>query len=526
MKNLALLRIQKMKPYKPPLDGRSAYRGMLLDFNERTKPPQSGVVRALEKFINGQKLQIYPEYFDLEKRISTYAGVRPDQVMITNGSDQGIDIIFRTFTETGDAVIIPSPSFAMFYQCARVIGNTVICPLYGKNDLSFPLDEVLRAIDDTVKLVVVCNPNNPTGTAVSIADIKKIALKAKNAIVYIDEAYFEFSKITAVSLLETCPNIIITRTFSKAFGLASLRIGYVIARKEYIAEMVKVRGPYDVNMAAYYAACAALADTKPMERYADDVMLSAKPFVENFFSENAIPYFSSRSNFVLFRPDNPEDTMSILARGGALVRPQNKRNIENTLRVSIGTTQQMKKFVKIYTRAVLKNSKRKYAFLDRDGTLVFEPQNTYQVDSLKKLKILDGVVMGLQELKKRGYSLIMISNQDRLGTAAFPRKSFNAPQKKMLRILRDNGIRFDRIFICPHVPSEKCRCRKPKAGLVDGFLQTANIDMDASFVCGDRNSDRKFAKNIGARFFSMKTNGNFYQAIKPLLTNPLPTKLL
>src|SRR3989338_6789083 len=149
-----------------------------------------------------------------------------------------------------------------------------------------------------------------------------------------------------------------------------------------------------------------------------------KQLVEKFFAQNRIPYFISRSNFVLFRPNNPEKTMLLLEKNGALVRPQNKQTIENTLRVSIGTTKQMKKFIEIYKNNILKNSKRRYAFLDRDGTLIFEPQDTYQVDSVKKLKILDGVIDGLQELKSRGYSLIMISNQDGLGTSSFPQENF------------------------------------------------------------------------------------------------------
>jgi len=521
MKNLALTRVQKMKPYKPPLDGRSAYDGMLLDFNERAIPPQNKVVRALEKFAKSQKLQVYPEYFDLEKKIADYAGVNANQVMITNGSDQGIDIIFRTFTEKGDKAIIPSPSFTMFFQCAKIVGNEIVGPLYKKDNLAFPFNGALDAIDKRTKLIVICNPNNPTGTAVSIDDIGKIASKAKKAIVYVDEAYFEFSKITAIPLIKKYPNIIVTRTFSKAFGLASLRIGYVVANTEYIAEMLKVRGPYDVNMAAYWAACAALEDRKSMENYVADVMKSAKPLVEKFFSENGVPYFSSRSNFILFQPENPEGVIRQLAKNGALVRPQNKENIENTLRVSIGTTKQMKRFIEIYKKNVLKNSKKKYAFLDRDGTLIFEPQDTYQIDSLAKLKILDGVIVGLKKLKSMKYSLVIISNQDGLGTPSFPQENFKAPQEKMLKIFRDNRIDFDEIFICPHLPNEACNCRKPKTGLVEDFLATANIDKTASFVCGDRNSDRQFAKNAGIKFIPMETNGNFYKSIKPFLTKTI-----
>ncbi|MBU4481343.1 histidinol-phosphate transaminase, partial [Patescibacteria group bacterium] len=333
---------------------RSEYDGMLLDFNERTQPPNRKASQVLEKFVKGKKLQAYPEYFDLEEKIAKYAGVSPEQVLVTNGSNQGIDIIFQTFTEKGDKVIIPGPSFTMFEQRAQVAGNKIIRPLYKKSGLSFPLEGVLDSIDEQVKLLVVCNPNNPTGTAVSLQDIERIARKAKKAIVYVDEAYFEFSKITAIPLLKKYPNIIITRTFSKAFGLASLRIGYVIAAKEYVAEMLKVRGPYDVNMAAYYLASAALQDKRALKKYVEEVMEKAKPLVEKFFTENNILFEPSAANFILFRPANAQRVWTLLAENGVLARPQNKKNIRGTLRLTIGTVKQMKKFLKIYQTKIIR----------------------------------------------------------------------------------------------------------------------------------------------------------------------------
>ncbi len=510
-----------MKPYNPPLKGRRAFSGMLLDFNERTKPLSDKIVRALERFVKNQKLQVYPEYFDLEKKIANYAGVKTNQVMITNGSDQGIDLIFRTFTEKGDKVIIPKPSFSRFFQCAKIIGNKVFSPSYKKDNFAFPLKEVLDLIDKKTKLIVICNPNNPTGTIVPISFIEKIAKKAKRKIVYIDEAYFEFSGISAVSLFKKYSNIIITRTFSKAFGLASLRIGYVIAKAEYIKEMLKVRGPYDVNMMAYFGASVALENIEDMKNYVKEVMEKAKPLIEKFFNENNVEYFPSSANFILFRPDNPQKVAKLLAKNGILIRPQNQPNIQNTLRLTIGQVEEMEKFIDVYKKVVLKNKKKKYAFLDRDGTLIKEPQDTFQVDSLNKLKILDGVIKGLQELKKKGYLLIMVSNQDGLGSPSFPKEKFEKVQEKMLKIFRQKGITFEKIFICPHLPDEKCNCRKPKTGLVEEFLKVANIDKSASFVCGDRESDREFAKNIGLPFIKMKTNGNFYRTIKPILTKKI-----
>lgn len=511
MKNLSLQRIQEMSSYNPPLAGRRSFSGVLLDFNERTLSPSSKVQKAIQNLLRTNTLQVYPEYGELEEKLARYVVVDEDQILVTNGSDQAIDLIFRTFTGVDEKVIIPTPSFTMFYQSAQIVGNKILRPLYVKKNLSFPLEEVLGMINESVKLIVVCNPNNPTGTPVSIKDIQKIAQKASNSIVLVDEAYFEFSGLTAVPLIKKYSNIIVTRTFSKAFGLPSLRVGYIVASKVYIQELLKVRGPYDVNMVAYTAALAAIDDLKGMQEYVSEVMTQAKPMVEEFFTKNKITYYPSSANFILFKPDN-DQAEQLLKENGILVRPQNKNNIENTFRLSIGTVAQMKQFIKVYQNVVL--NKSKYAFLDRDGTLIFEPQDTFQIDSLEKLKILDGVIEGLRELKNRSYELIMITNQDGLGTSSFPKTDFEAPQDKMLSIFRGKGIQFKEIFICPHLPSENCDCRKPKMGLVKKFLAVSKMDKDSSFVCGDRSTDKLFAKNIGLKFISMQTNKDFYKALK------------
>lgn len=154
---------------------------------------------------------------------------------------------------------------------------------------------------------------------------------------------------------------------------------------------------------------------------------------------------------------------------------------------------------------------KKYAFLDRDGTLIFEPTETYQVDTIAQLKILEGVMEGLKLLIKQGYTLMMITNQDGLGSASYSLSSFEEIQDALLRTFKQNGIIFQKIFICPHLPSKNCDCRKPKLGLVE---KIADIDKETSFVCGDRNSDRQFAKNLGIRFIPIQTNGNIFNALK------------
>ncbi len=217
--------IKKMKVYNPPLEGRSNGDYLLLDFNERTIPPSPKVTEALKKFVDSGRLQVYPEYSDLEEKIAQYAGVAGSQAIAVNGADQGIDVICRAHLSEGDKVIIPSPGFAMHYQSVELQGAEVLEPSYDAGDGSFPLEETLNLIaeEQGIRLLILCNPNNPLGTAIAIEDVEKIlsAAKEKEIAVLHDEAYFEFSGITAKDLLEKYDNLYIIRTFSKTFGLVA-----------------------------------------------------------------------------------------------------------------------------------------------------------------------------------------------------------------------------------------------------------------------------------------------------------------
>jgi imidazoleglycerol-phosphate dehydratase/histidinol-phosphatase len=141
---------------------------------------------------------------------------------------------------------------------------------------------------------------------------------------------------------------------------------------------------------------------------------------------------------------------------------------------------------------------KKVLFLDRDGTLIVEPPDE-QVDSLEKLEFLPGVFQGLRKLRDAGYEFVMVTNQDRLGTPAFPFEAFEKPQRKMLKMLAGEGIHFAEIFICPHLPEDNCKCRKPNPGLLNEYLHNNAIDKSTSFVVGDRETDVQLAKNIGCR---------------------------
>lgn len=152
--------------------------------------------------------------------------------------------------------------------------------------------------------------------------------------------------------------------------------------------------------------------------------------------------------------------------------------------------------------------KLKVAFIDRDGTLIYEPQDTFQV-APGGLKILPGTIESLRRIQSDGYKLVMITNQDGLGTKANPQKDFDIVQNELFKNLGEHGIEFYKIFICPHLPEENCSCRKPKIELVQKFLKDEPIDREKSFVVGDRQSDVDFATNIGVRSYRMESNGTF-----------------
>ena len=347
-------RIKKISHYTPPLEGRSERDYLLLDFNERTIPPSPKVKKALKRFIDSDRLQVYPEYGDLEEKIAQYAGVNSEEVMVTNGGDQGIDIICRAFLNEGDKVIIPFPEFAMHYQSAGVQGAEILEPRYKKEG-KLPLDEILELMNDReVKLIIFSNPNNPTGIFTPVEDVERILKKAKERDIALlhDEAYFEFSGITAKDLIENYDNLYIIRTFAKAFGLVASRAGYVISKEENIQELKKIRGPYDVNMFAKTAILAALEDKKYMEDYVREVMEKSKPKLESFFREKEIFFYPSKANFLLLKISHPDKIIEDLKSKGILVRPKSAPDGQKAIRVSIGSLKDTEKFISVFDKSL------------------------------------------------------------------------------------------------------------------------------------------------------------------------------
>lgn len=358
-KEIFLSQIRNMMPYNPPLEGRTGGDFLLLDFNERTTSPHPLVLDAIREEVEAGRFQIYPEYGNLDEVLGNYMGVNSDQVIPTNGSDQAIDIVYRAVVDKNDKVILPSPTFAMLEQSAHVEGADIISPRYSGPDLNFPFEGVMRRIRSDIKLVVICNPNNPTGTVVPREQSEAIIKKAKDvgAAVMIDEAYHEFApEHTVIDLLDEYDNLFVTRSFSKTMGIARLRAGCVVSQKQNIAELRKIRGPYDVNIMAAQA-MKALRHPEVVEdikAYVAEVMNVSKPILETFYDEHGVKYFPSGAGFHLLETPGLSDFLRSRDGLQILVRPRS--DPPGTVRVSIGTKGDTEKYIEAFEE-FLKQSK-------------------------------------------------------------------------------------------------------------------------------------------------------------------------
>ncbi len=341
--------IAAMAPYQPPWSNidRSGY--LRMDLNENTMDPPLHVREALKNYIDQNRIQMYPEYELFLSKASAYAKVDTDQIMLSNGSDQGIEILMRAFLEPGDTMVIARPEFPIFTQVAGVLNAKIREVPFGA-DMAFPFDLFQSAITEDTSLIVIINPNNPTGTPVDLNQIEAILANNPETPVIVDEAYYEYTGITTIGFLEKYPNLIITRTFSKAFAMAGLRLGYLMAHPEIIKQMYKIRGPFDVNSCAMVAAEVQIDHPENWMAYVRETINVSKPFLENFFKENNVKFFPGAAHFMLVKPDNRDKAVEYLKQNNILVRPMYAPLISDTFRMNVGTLEQTRVFTKVYEK--------------------------------------------------------------------------------------------------------------------------------------------------------------------------------
>ncbi len=331
-----------MAPYSPPSAGRMGK--LRLDFNENTLGCSPRVLECLKQTLDPEHLAVYPEYTRARPALAEYFRVAPEQLLLTNGTDEAIQVIVNTYVSAGEEVILLRPSYAMYKFYAEVAGARIHEIDYRKDDLGFPLDELLAAISPATKAVLLANPNNPTGTGVNLLGIEKILKRASHAAVLIDEAYFEFCGVTALGLLHHSANLFVSRTFSKVFGMAALRLGCVFSQEGNIAFLHKAQSPYSVNALAALAAVEAVKDQDYISQYVAEV-LAARELMGVGLELLGIQYYHSQGNFVLMKMGRRAVSVrDQLREMGVLVRDRSYE-IAGCVRVTVGTRAQVRRFL-------------------------------------------------------------------------------------------------------------------------------------------------------------------------------------
>lgn len=334
--------VLRMAPYSPPTGGRAGK--LRLDFNENTVGCSPQVVRFLRDRLSENSLAVYPEYGEAKSELAAFFGVPPDQLLLTNGTDEAIQVLINTYVDDGGEVLLLKPSYAMYRFYAEVAGASIREIAYRGEDLAFPLEELLEAVTPATRAVLIANPNNPTGTAVDAGGVGRILEKAAHAAVLIDEAYFEFHGVTALGSIARYPNLFVSRTFSKVYGMAALRLGCLFTQAANTAYLHKAQSPYSVNALAVLAARAAISDGAYIRRYVSEV-LAARDLLEESFRRLGISYVASQANFVLFRAGaRAIEIRDRLRERGVLVRDRSYE-LPGCVRVTVGTREQVGRFL-------------------------------------------------------------------------------------------------------------------------------------------------------------------------------------
>ena len=288
--------VLKMAPYSPPTAGRADK--LRLDFNENTVGCSPRVIEFLRDSLDASKLAVYPEYGEAKAAIAEFFRVSPDEFVFTNGTDEAIQVFINTYVDDDDEVLLLHPAYAMYRFYAEVAGAKIREIPYSRPTLDFPLNELLDAITPQTRAILIANPNNPTGTGVSLLAIERILKRARKAVVFIDEAYYEFSGVTALPLLNHSPNLFVSRTFSKVYGMAAMRLGCLFSHQANVAYLHKAQSPYSVNSLAVLAAQEAVRDTVYIQNYVAEVLASRELLIVGL-EKLGIAHYPSSANFLL-----------------------------------------------------------------------------------------------------------------------------------------------------------------------------------------------------------------------------------
>jgi histidinol-phosphate aminotransferase len=359
---LAVEGVRGLRPYQPgkPIDELARELGLneadivKLASNENPLGPSPKALDAIRNEL--ADLTRYPDGagFELKKALCEALDIRPEQITLGNGSSDILDFITRVFVNDGDEIVVSQHAFAIYGLVAKMVGaNTIEVP--AKN-FGHDLEAMASAFTEKTRIVFITNPNNPTGTWLTKNELVRFMDQVpQRVLVLLDEAYFEYvdeaGYPNGLRLLDQYPNLVVTRTFSKAYGLASLRVGYGVSSPEIADLLNRVRPPFNVDSFALAAAKATLTDTDYVSRSVAENNAGMKRLVEAFDALN-LSHIPSVGNFVCFKVPTGVNAMDVyqgLLQRGVIVRPVANYEMPEYLRVSIGTSAENEVFVAALT---------------------------------------------------------------------------------------------------------------------------------------------------------------------------------
>jgi histidinol-phosphate aminotransferase len=329
--------IASLSPYHSPITSRA---GLSLDLNESMAGCSPRVLARLQS-LSAADVSLYPRREAGELLVANFLGIAPERVLLTNGMDEALSLVFTSYLGPGDELLFADPTFVMYSMLGEALAAQALHVVPGE-DLALPVADLLRRISPRTRVIAIANPNNPTGLAASGADLLKIARAAPNAAVLIDEAYFEFCGQTLIPDLPRYPNLFVARTFSKAYGLAGLRLGVLTGAAEQIGYLRRFSLPFNVNSAALACLEEAIGDQAFVSNHVAHVK-QGRERLSQLFAELGLRYWPSQTNFVLVRVGpKVKAFVESMRRRGILVRDSSASpGCDGCVRITVGTPTQM-----------------------------------------------------------------------------------------------------------------------------------------------------------------------------------------
>ncbi len=334
--------IAGLSPYHSPIGSRA---GLSLDLNESMAGCSPRVLARLRS-LSAAEVSMYPQREVGERLIANFLNIPPEQVLLTNGIDEALSLLFTSYLGAGDELLFADPTFVMYPMLGKALGAQMV-RLKSGEDLALPVADLLARVSPRTRVIAIANPNNPTGLAAPRADLLRLAEAAPDAAVLIDEAYFEFCGETIVGEtlipdLARHPNLFVVRTFSKAYGLAGLRLGVLTGAAEQIGYLRRFGLPFNVNAAALACLEEALADQAFVSNHVAQVKQGRERLAQ-LFNELGLRFWPSETNFVLVRVGASAQTfVESMQRRGILVRDFSASpGCDGCVRITVGTPSQM-----------------------------------------------------------------------------------------------------------------------------------------------------------------------------------------